>query len=45
MQVVALMNVDLLRQQQRWKDGLVEMRTVFSDLEYRVGQKSSMGEN
>ncbi|XP_069495113.1 cytoplasmic dynein 2 heavy chain 1 isoform X2 [Ambystoma mexicanum] len=31
--VVALMNVDLLRQQQRWKDGLLEIREVFSNLE------------
>ncbi|XP_032878557.1 cytoplasmic dynein 2 heavy chain 1 isoform X2 [Amblyraja radiata] len=31
--VVALMNVDLLRQQQRWKDGLQELRFVFSTLE------------
>ncbi|CAI9593489.1 unnamed protein product, partial [Staurois parvus] len=36
------MNVDLLRQQQRWKDGLVEMRNVFSDLEYRGMRSSDM---
>ncbi|XP_053312461.1 cytoplasmic dynein 2 heavy chain 1 isoform X2 [Spea bombifrons] len=33
--VVALMNIDLLRQQQRWKDGLQEMRSVFTSLEYQ----------
>uniref|UniRef100_A0A4W3JMF3 Cytoplasmic dynein 2 heavy chain 1 n=1 Tax=Callorhinchus milii TaxID=7868 RepID=A0A4W3JMF3_CALMI len=31
--VVALMNVDLLRQQHRWKDGLQELRFVFSNLD------------
>ncbi|KAL8191062.1 UNVERIFIED_CONTAM: Cytoplasmic dynein 2 heavy chain 1, partial [Gekko kuhli] len=31
--VVGLMNIDLLRQQQRWKDGLQELRAVFSGLE------------
>uniref|UniRef100_A0A670IVV3 Dynein cytoplasmic 2 heavy chain 1 n=1 Tax=Podarcis muralis TaxID=64176 RepID=A0A670IVV3_PODMU len=31
--VVGLMNIDLLRQQQRWKDGLQELRGVFSNLE------------
>uniref|UniRef100_A0A803SUA0 Dynein cytoplasmic 2 heavy chain 1 n=1 Tax=Anolis carolinensis TaxID=28377 RepID=A0A803SUA0_ANOCA len=31
--VVGLMNIDLLRQQQRWKDGLQELRGVFSTLE------------
>ncbi|XP_053164065.1 cytoplasmic dynein 2 heavy chain 1 isoform X1 [Hemicordylus capensis] len=31
--VVGLMNIDLLRQQQRWKDGLQELRAVFSSLE------------
>ncbi|XP_043547742.1 cytoplasmic dynein 2 heavy chain 1 isoform X2 [Chiloscyllium plagiosum] len=31
--VVALMSIDLLRQQQRWKDGLQELRFVFSTLE------------
>ncbi|XP_075347137.1 cytoplasmic dynein 2 heavy chain 1 isoform X3 [Mycteria americana] len=31
--VVSLMNIDLLRQQQRWKDGLQELRTVFASLE------------
>ncbi|XP_069747277.1 cytoplasmic dynein 2 heavy chain 1 isoform X4 [Narcine bancroftii] len=30
--VVALMNVDLLHQQQRWKDGLQELRFVVSSL-------------
>ncbi|XP_056467776.1 cytoplasmic dynein 2 heavy chain 1 isoform X1 [Gadus chalcogrammus] len=31
--VVLLMNVDLLRHQQRWKDGLQELRTGFATLE------------
>ncbi|CAL8361611.1 unnamed protein product [Merluccius merluccius] len=31
--VVILMNVDLLRHQQRWKDGLQELRTGFATLE------------
>ncbi|XP_072706738.1 cytoplasmic dynein 2 heavy chain 1 isoform X3 [Ciconia boyciana] len=31
--VISLMNIDLLRQQQRWKDGLQELRTVFTSLE------------
>ncbi|KAM9852784.1 cytoplasmic dynein 2 heavy chain 1 isoform 4-T4 [Aulostomus maculatus] len=31
--VVSLMNVDLLRHQQRWKDGLQELRTGFATLE------------
>ncbi|KAM6946318.1 LOW QUALITY PROTEIN: cytoplasmic dynein 2 heavy chain 1 [Aplochiton taeniatus] len=31
--VVTLMNVDLLRHQQRWKDGLQELRTGFAALE------------
>ncbi|XP_028975291.2 cytoplasmic dynein 2 heavy chain 1 isoform X3 [Esox lucius] len=31
--VVNLMSVDLLRQQQRWKDGLQELRTGFATLE------------
>ncbi|XP_062329494.1 dynein cytoplasmic 2 heavy chain 1 [Osmerus eperlanus] len=31
--VVSLMNVDLLRQQQRWKDSLQELRTGFATLE------------
>ncbi|XP_061923239.1 dynein cytoplasmic 2 heavy chain 1 isoform X1 [Entelurus aequoreus] len=31
--VVTLMNVDLLRHQQRWKEGLQELRTGFSTLE------------
>eukprot|EP00075_Anas_platyrhynchos_P034676 XP_027323929.1 LOW QUALITY PROTEIN: cytoplasmic dynein 2 heavy chain 1 [Anas platyrhynchos] len=31
--VVSLMNIDLLRQQQRWKDGLQELRTGFASLE------------
>ncbi|XP_075054902.1 cytoplasmic dynein 2 heavy chain 1 [Mixophyes fleayi] len=40
--VVAFMNIDLLRQQQRWKDGLVEMRSVFSSLEYQGMRSSDM---
>uniref|UniRef100_A0A667ZZ86 Dynein cytoplasmic 2 heavy chain 1 n=1 Tax=Myripristis murdjan TaxID=586833 RepID=A0A667ZZ86_9TELE len=38
--VVTLMNVDLLRHQQRWKDGLQELRTGFATLEaqgFRTG--------
>ncbi|RXM28913.1 Cytoplasmic dynein 2 heavy chain 1 [Acipenser ruthenus] len=31
--VVTMMSVDLLRQQQRWKDGLQELRTGFASLE------------
>uniref|UniRef100_A0A3P9QAB0 Cytoplasmic dynein 2 heavy chain 1 n=1 Tax=Poecilia reticulata TaxID=8081 RepID=A0A3P9QAB0_POERE len=31
--VVVLMNVDLLKHQQRWKDGLQELRTGFATLE------------
>ncbi|KFP56623.1 Cytoplasmic dynein 2 heavy chain 1, partial [Cariama cristata] len=31
--VISLMNIDLLRQQQRWKDGLQELRTGFASLE------------
>ncbi|XP_071990308.1 cytoplasmic dynein 2 heavy chain 1 isoform X1 [Engystomops pustulosus] len=40
--VVALMSVDLLRQQQRWKDGLLEMRSVLSGLEYQGMRSSDM---
>ncbi|CAH2225380.1 cytoplasmic dynein 2 heavy chain 1 [Pelobates cultripes] len=40
--VVALMNIDLLRQQQRWKDGLQEMRSVFFNLEYQGFRSSDM---
>lgn len=36
MQVETLMNVDLLRHQQRWKDGLQELRTGFATLESQV---------
>lgn len=35
-QVVCLMGVDLLRQQQRWKDGLQDLRTGFATLESQV---------
>lgn len=35
-QVVGLMGVDLLRQQQRWKDGLQDLRTGFATLESQV---------
>ncbi|PKU41804.1 cytoplasmic dynein 2 heavy chain 1 [Limosa lapponica baueri] len=31
--VISLMSIDLLRQQQRWKDGLQELRTGFASLE------------
>uniref|UniRef100_A0A8D2DB61 Dynein cytoplasmic 2 heavy chain 1 n=1 Tax=Sciurus vulgaris TaxID=55149 RepID=A0A8D2DB61_SCIVU len=31
--VVVLMNIDLLRQQQRWKDGLQELRTGLASVE------------
>ncbi|NXC70641.1 DYHC2 protein, partial [Anhinga anhinga] len=31
--VISLMNIDLLRHQQRWKDGLQELRTGFASLE------------
>ncbi|XP_077154625.1 cytoplasmic dynein 2 heavy chain 1 isoform X4 [Ranitomeya variabilis] len=41
-QVVALMSVDLLRQQQRWKDGLLEMRSVVSSLEYQGMRSGDM---
>lgn len=30
------MNVDLLRQQQRWKDGLQELRTGLASVEAQV---------
>ncbi|KAG8452968.1 hypothetical protein GDO86_004684 [Hymenochirus boettgeri] len=40
--VVSLMNIDLLRQQQHWKDGLLEIRTVFSNLEYQGLRSSDM---
>ncbi|XP_029458286.1 cytoplasmic dynein 2 heavy chain 1 [Rhinatrema bivittatum] len=40
--VVALMNVDLLRQQQRWKDGLLDLRGVFSNLESQGFRSSDM---
>ena len=31
--VVQLMSVDLLRQQQRWKDGLAELRDICAQLQ------------
>lgn len=31
------MNIDLLRQQQRWKEGLQELRTGFASLESQAG--------
>uniref|UniRef100_A0A8C8AR50 Dynein cytoplasmic 2 heavy chain 1 n=1 Tax=Otus sunia TaxID=257818 RepID=A0A8C8AR50_9STRI len=34
--VISLMNIDLLRQQQRWKGGLQELRTGFASLESQV---------
>ena len=30
------MNIDLLRQQQRWKDGLQELRTGLASVEAQV---------
>uniref|UniRef100_A0A8C3BFS8 Dynein cytoplasmic 2 heavy chain 1 n=1 Tax=Cairina moschata TaxID=8855 RepID=A0A8C3BFS8_CAIMO len=36
--VISLMNIDLLRQQQRWKDGLQELRTGFASLESQAGK-------
>ena len=38
-QVGLLMNVDLLRHQQRWKDGLQELRTGFATLETQVPER------
>lgn len=35
-QVVTLMNVDLLRHQQRWKDGLNSLRIGFATLQAQV---------
>lgn len=35
-QVVTLINVDLLRHQQQWKDGLQDLRTGFATLEAQV---------
>lgn len=35
-QVVILMNIDLLRQQQRWKDGLQELRTGLASVAAQV---------
>ncbi|XP_059035365.1 cytoplasmic dynein 2 heavy chain 1 isoform X5 [Mustela lutreola] len=40
--VVVLMNVDLLRQQQRWKDGLQELRTGLASVEAQGFQASDM---
>ncbi|KAJ8280434.1 hypothetical protein GJAV_G00054510 [Gymnothorax javanicus] len=40
--VVTLMNVDLLRHQQRWKDGLQELRTGFAALESQGFRSDSM---
>uniref|UniRef100_A0AAR2JK60 Cytoplasmic dynein 2 heavy chain 1 n=1 Tax=Pygocentrus nattereri TaxID=42514 RepID=A0AAR2JK60_PYGNA len=40
--VGALMSVDLLRQQQRWKDGLQELRTGFAMLESQGIRVSDM---
>ncbi|XP_038617598.1 cytoplasmic dynein 2 heavy chain 1 [Tachyglossus aculeatus] len=40
--VVALMNIDLLRQQQRWKDGLQELRTGLASVEAQGFQASDM---
>ncbi|NXK72907.1 DYHC2 protein, partial [Amazona guildingii] len=35
--VISLMGIDLLRQQQRWKDGVQELRTGFASLESQAG--------
>ncbi|XP_068004360.1 cytoplasmic dynein 2 heavy chain 1 [Melanerpes formicivorus] len=40
--VISLMNIDLLRQQQRWKDGLQELRTGFASLESQGFKSSDM---
>ncbi|XP_051782842.1 cytoplasmic dynein 2 heavy chain 1 isoform X2 [Erpetoichthys calabaricus] len=40
--VVALMSVDLLRHQQRWKDGLQELRAVLANLEAQGFRPSDM---
>ncbi|KAM5224141.1 cytoplasmic dynein 2 heavy chain 1 isoform 4-T5 [Hipposideros larvatus] len=40
--VVTLMNIDLLRQQQRWKDGLQELRTGLASVEAQGFQASDM---
>ena len=34
--VVHLMGVDLLRQQQKWKDGLLEIRQIMANLVQQV---------
>uniref|UniRef100_A0A669PRH7 Dynein cytoplasmic 2 heavy chain 1 n=1 Tax=Phasianus colchicus TaxID=9054 RepID=A0A669PRH7_PHACC len=39
--VISLMNIDLLRQQQRWRDGLQELRTGFASLESQEDLQSS----
>uniref|UniRef100_A0A8C0VSF5 Dynein heavy chain tail domain-containing protein n=1 Tax=Cyanistes caeruleus TaxID=156563 RepID=A0A8C0VSF5_CYACU len=40
--VISLMNIDLLRQQQRWKEGLQELRTGFASLESQGFKSSDM---
>ncbi|XP_040514464.1 cytoplasmic dynein 2 heavy chain 1 isoform X1 [Gallus gallus] len=40
--IISLMNIDLLRQQQRWKDGLQELRTGFASLESQGFKSSDM---
>ncbi|XP_077915202.1 cytoplasmic dynein 2 heavy chain 1 isoform X5 [Halichoerus grypus] len=40
--VVVLMNIDLLRQQQRWKDGLQELRTGLASVEAQGFRASDM---
>ncbi|XP_043928516.1 cytoplasmic dynein 2 heavy chain 1 isoform X1 [Protopterus annectens] len=40
--VVSLMNIDLLRQQQRWKNALQELRAAFSSLESQGFRVSDM---
>ena len=36
LQVVTLMGVDLLRQQQKWKDGLMDIRQLMANLVSQV---------
>ena len=35
-QVVQMMNTDLLRQQQKWKDSLMEIRQIMTNLVQQV---------
>jgi len=38
MQVVQMMSTDLLRQQQKWKDSLMEIRLIMTNLVQQVQQ-------